>query len=457
MRRGGLRRPLWALALAAVIALACAGAPGSATGAQVRVIVVAAHPDRLPGLRIDRQLPLLGGVSGTVAADDLSRLRRAPGVRLVSLDRPMVSTATAKPGSNLVTLYPSLDAAPEAWSKGYTGAGVGIAVVDSGAVPHADFGSRLVQVRLGGQSAMIDDTYGHGTLVAGIAGGSSADGRYMGIATGAKLYAVNVARADGTVYSSDVIAGLSWVYENRASTNIRVVNLSLQESAPTSYLQNPLDTAVERLWKAGIVVVVAAGNRGPGGTSYAPANDPFAITVGALDPKGTAATGDDSVASWSSTGKTLDNYDKPDLVAPGRAVVSFMPTTGTLYQQAPASAIAEPGYVSLSGTSTAAPQVAGAAAILLQQHPTWTPDQVKCALANSARSVSGSSARTLDLQAAVAYKNSCTANQGLVQATFGLVDGVGGTSSAGWTLSAGWTFSAGWTLSAAWTSFFEKR
>jgi serine protease AprX len=338
------------------MALGCVGATGAAQAANVRVIVVSAQPDRLPGLRVDRQLPLIGGVSGTVGAKDLPGLRRAPGVRLVSVDRALVSTSSTKPSSSLATLYPSVDGAPDAWSQGYTGAGIGVAVVDSGAVPHPDFGSRLVQVRLGGQNGSIDDTYGHGTFVAGVAGGSSADGRYVGIAKDASLYAVNVARPDGSVYSSDVIAGLSWVYENRSTTNVRVVNLSLQESAPTSYLQNPLDTAVERLWKAGIVVVVAAGNRGTGGTSYAPANDPYAITVGALDLNGTASGSDDTVPSWSSSGKTLDGYDKPDFVAPGRAVVSFMPTTSSLYQQAPASADAEERRRSSSSSTRRGPR-----------------------------------------------------------------------------------------------------
>jgi subtilisin family serine protease len=164
---------------------------------------------------------------------------------------------------SLASLYPKVIGAPAAWNSGYTGEGVGIAVLDSGVQSIADFGSRLVQVQLPGQTTNAD-TYGHGTFVAGIAAGSAPAGNYVGIAPGATVYAMNVARVDGSVYSSDVISGLDWVLANHTAYNIRVVNLSLSESAQSSYLASALDTAVERVWRDGVVVVASAGNRGPG-------------------------------------------------------------------------------------------------------------------------------------------------------------------------------------------------
>src|SRR5438105_6480506 len=242
---------------------------------------------------LDRTLAPSDGAGATVAASKLQQLAASKGVSYVMLDTPVLPTgAGADPASSLATLYPVLDGVPAAWSRGLSGKGVGIAVIDSGVAPAADFGQRLVQVRLANQDGALADAYGHGSFVAGIAGGSSSDGRYLGIAPGSTLYAVNVARTNGGVFSSDVIAGLDWVLANHTRANIRVVTISLSETAPSSYLSNPLDTAVEQLWRAGIVVVVAAGNLGANSAVFAPANDPFAITVGATDSNDTVDTAD---------------------------------------------------------------------------------------------------------------------------------------------------------------------
>jgi serine protease AprX len=367
--------------------------------------------------KVEHHLRLIDAESMIVTPEQLEELAADADVKYITLDAPVTPTAAGTPLSLslLASLYPTIDGTSAAWSQGYTGAGVGIAVVDSGVTATADFGGRLTQVQLPGQTS-IADTYGHGTFVAGVAGGLGADGRYAGIAPRAAIYAVNVNDASG-VYTSNVILGLDWVDANRLAYNIRVVNISLSETTTSSYLSSPLDAAVERLWSHGVVVVVSAGNRGPGTMQYAPANDPFAIAVGAVDNGGTIATGDDTIASFSSSGTTPDGFSKPDLLAPGRQIASVLPGPTALGQQAPLANLILGGYATMSGTSFAAPQVAGAAALLLQKHPEWTPDQVKWLLAQTGRSASGGSGRVLDIGAAIGFSGTVDdANQGVAPA-----------------------------------------
>jgi serine protease AprX len=188
--------------------------------------------------------------------------------------------------------------------------------------------------------------------------------------------------------TSDVIAAADWIYENKAAYNIRVANFSLHTTAPASVFFDPLDRAVERLWLSGVVVVAAAGNYGVAGqpttVAYAPANDPFVITVGADDIDGSVSTNDDIASPWSVYGYTLDGFAKPELAAPGRYMIGPVPPTSTLALERLTSLVGT-DYVQLSGTSFAAPVVAGAAAYLLAAHPSWTADQVKGALMLSAK------------------------------------------------------------------------
>lgn len=191
--------------------------------------------------------------------------------------------------------------------------------------------------------------------------------------------------------------------------NIRVINLSLGRPVYESYTQDPLCHAVESAWKAGIVVVVAAGNDGRDntfgeqgyGTINAPGNDPYVITVGAMKTEGTYTRADDLIASYSSKGPTqVDHIVKPDLVAPGNLVVSLLANGSTLAKQYPTDLVAQSYYISglngpaanqpsnfyfiLSGTSMAAPVVSAAAADLLQANPKLTPDQIKALLMRTA-------------------------------------------------------------------------
>jgi serine protease AprX len=330
--------------------------------------------------RVKKQFDFVGGVAATVRAGDLQRLAARPGVAFVAPDAPIEFAAEgAVSASNLATIYPGRDSASNPWNAGATGREVGIAVIDSGVTPSADFGARLVQVRLDGQSGSLDDTVGHGTIVAGVAAGHSPDGRFIGIAPGATVYALNINRPEG-VRTSDVITALKWVYDNAHTYNIRVVNLSLTETLKSSYKQSPLDLAVERLWASGVFVVAAAGNRGPGEIDYAPANDPLVFTAGAFDTMGTSGPGDDTLSTWSSRGTTVDGFAKPNLVAPGRHIAGPLPQGTAFDRQAPAANRVASGYASINGTSFAAPQFAGAAAIIFQWHPGYSPDNVKWVL-----------------------------------------------------------------------------
>jgi len=271
----------------------------------------------------------------------------------------------------------ALEAAPQAPT---------IAIVDSGVDPSkvADFGGRLlasVNVSSLSPGAQGDDQ-GHGTLVAGIAAG--ANPAHTGVAPNAPLVSIRTSDAEGRSLTSDVIAAADWILANKDAYGIRVANFSLAGSVETTFRYDPLDRAVERLWFAGVVVVAAAGNHGaedgsPVSMAYAPGNDPFIITVGALDQAQTSDPYDDTVPWWSGKGYTMDGFSKPDMAAPGRYMVGPVPADATMPAHAP-ERLVEAGYMWMSGTSFAAPVVSGLVAQLLARHPDWGPDEVKGAL-----------------------------------------------------------------------------
>jgi serine protease AprX len=295
-----------------------------------------------------------------------------------------VRLSAAAPAAN--EKWPYVTGVTKYWSNGVSAAAPAatIAIVDSGIdSSRADFGGRVVAnvnlTSLPGNSA--GDGRGHGTFVAGIAAGDYAG--YTGVAPRAKIVSLDVMDDQGMARTSDVIAAADWILANKDKYGIRVANFSLHSSLANSFMYDPLNKAVERLWFHNVVVVAAAGNYGypdrASGVPFAPGNDPFVITVGASDTGKSVSTNDDVAAPWSAYGYTLDGFAKPDLAAPGRYMVGPVPTTSTLTTERPDHVVA-PGYMELSGTSFSAPIVSGVAALILGRHPEYTADQVKGAL-----------------------------------------------------------------------------
>jgi serine protease AprX len=242
-------------------------------------------------------------------------------------------------------------------------------------------------------------------------GGAALSGRYMGIAPKANIVSVKVSDDGGDTTVLDVIYGLQFVVDNRDALGIKVVNLSLSASVAESYRTDPLDAAAEAAWFSGVVVVAAAGNDGSSSTSvsFSPGNDPFVITTGALDDKGTSRLDDDGVASWSSRGVTQDGFAKPDVLAPGSKLVAPLAPNSNFAQLCRSCTVGR-AYFRLSGTSMATAVASGTAALMLQNRPGLTPDQVKGTLVASARKLAGN-APVIDANAALDAQG--TANTGL--------------------------------------------
>jgi serine protease AprX len=273
-------------------------------------------------------------------------------------------------------------------SQGTTGRGVTVAVLDSGVAADPDLvqpSNRILASVNFADERLVGDPGGHGTHVAGIVAGNGggSDGVFVGIAPEANIVDVRVLSTNGSGRISSVVRGIEWVLAHRTAYNIRVLNLSFGAPAATSYRTDPMSAAIEIAWRRGLVVVVAAGNGGPGPNTVAsPGIDPYAITVGASDDKGTITPGDDTLAPFSSWG-TSDSNAKPDLVAPGRRIVSLRVQGSALDLLFPDRVVVAPNgstYLRLSGTSMATPVVAGAVALLLQRRPNLSPDQVKALL-----------------------------------------------------------------------------
>jgi serine protease AprX len=364
------------------------------------------------GGTLQQNLPLINSAAFTVRGSSLAALAKDSNVTYISPDRTVWATAI------VTDLYDQAVLAPYAWSKNLTGSGIGVAVIDSGITAGRDFtlangtGSRIVyNQNFAGGPNTASDLYGHGTHVAGILAGNGMNSRgansrkrFIGIADDASLINLRVLDQNGAGRDSAVIAAIEKAISLESKYNIRVINLSLGRAVYESYTLDPLCQAVEAAWKAGIVVVIAAGNEGRNdsahtdgyGTIAAPGNDPFAITVGAMKPMGTPTRADDLIASYSSKGPTsLDHIVKPDIVAPGNLMISVLASSSaTLVKASPKNVVAVSSYTAngkstasyftLSGTSMATPVVSGAVALLLQKNGSLTPDQVKARLMKSA-------------------------------------------------------------------------
>jgi serine protease AprX len=369
---------------------------------------VSGAEDRVKGLGagIRHRLRSAGAVAVDITANRLAALAKKSNL-IITPDAPVKLS-----GASSTQLWPYLSGNAYLWgSRGNPAPQApAIAVVDSGInANRADFdnGSRVsAQVNLTSMTPNSPgDGRGHGTFVAGIAAGSAAG--FSGAAPNAKIVSLDVMDDTGTARTSDVIAACDWILANKATYNIRVANFSLHSGARAHFYDDPLDKAVEKLWFNNVFVVAAAGNygtaSGPSGVMYAPGNDPFVMTVGAADLGTSIFSSDDTAAPWSAWGHTEDGFSKPEIGAAGRYMVGPVPTSSTLVTERPDHVVA-PGYMELSGTSFAAPVVAGAAAQILARHPGWTPDQVKGALMLTARSLPSAVPGSLGVGEVNAYR-----------------------------------------------------
>ena len=343
------------------------------------------------GSSIRRQLSLIGAVAIDVTAGKLNSLAKQPGLTITA-DAPMKLSGSIMTSTQM---WPYASGNARLWGTPLSPAPATgtIAIVDSGIDPNRadfDYGARVLpQVNLASLTPNSPgDGRGHGTFVASIAAGSAPG--YAGAAPNAKILPIDVMNDQGVALTSDVIAACSYILQNKSALNIKVANFSLHSGAMNHFYNDPLDRAVEKLWFNGIFVVAAAGNygvsSGPSGVLYAPGNDPFVMTVGALDVGTSFFSYDDSVAPWSAWGYTEDGFRKPEISAPGRYMIGAVPTNATLTSERPDHVVA-PGYMELSGTSFSAPVVAGTAAQIMARHPSWTPDQVKGALMLTASTI----------------------------------------------------------------------
>ena len=354
----------------------------------VRRAIVEAGGDR------GRLLPILNGEVAYIPHVALPRLAANPLVHRISLDRTVTGTLEAT-GETIGATAIRRD-------LGYDGAGVGVAIIDSGITAwHDDLsdpagGQRVEQFVdfVNGFHTPYDD-YGHGTHVAGIIAGNGHDsgGARAGVAPASRLIVLKVLDGAGQGRISNVIAALEYAIAQRSTLNIRVVNVSVATGVFESYESDPLTVAAQRAVEAGLVVVTAAGNhgRGPDGKIRyrgitAPGNAPWVLTVGASSHMGTVDRADDTVAGFSSRGPAAVTFNaKPDLLAPGVGIESLADPSSALYGTSSTrldGTIPTPyqPYLSLSGTSMSAPVVSGTVALMLQANPSLTPNAVKAIL-----------------------------------------------------------------------------
>ncbi len=340
------------------------------------------------GLALAAALPAVGLSGGTAPQPD----------DVGTIETSMVEMLHSSDISNPLPLASLRQLVANSSEKTSAGTGVDVAVIDTGVSPVSGLdrdGKVLHGPDLSFEGASPAtaylDTYGHGTHMAGIIAGERNNA--PGIAPGARIVSLKVAGNDGVTTVPQVVAAIDWVVEHRNTDglNIRVLNLSLGQAGVSTHVGDALSAAAERAWKAGIIVVVAAGNRGETqGHLDSPAVDPFVISVGATDVTEKKnywgrKYHDYSIPSWSATG---DGVRNPDVVAPGRSIGSYRVPGSTVDQAMPSARLGNDLFLG-SGTSQAAAVAAGVAAAIVQYHPEYTPDQVKATLQQWSRDVDG--------------------------------------------------------------------
>jgi serine protease AprX len=366
---------------------------------------------RLHGGRVLRTLRIVNGFSALLPKRTLLAFAHDASVLTVTPDISLdAAGASYDPVGDVGSPFNTtqMTGAQAYWNAGYTGKGVDVALIDSGVVPVDGLtapGKIVNGPDLSEESqtpAQYLDTYGHGTFMAGlIAGRANAASApysgdttdYLGMAPDARIVSIKVADAQGATDVSQVIAAIDWVVQHRTDNglNIRVLNLSYGTNSRQLYAIDPLAFAAEQAWKAGIVVVAAAGNAGFNalGSLNDPAYDPNILAVGAADTNGTTTTDDDAPASFSSSG----TFRTPDLLAPGSHVVGLRDPGSYVDQTYGDTGGVTDNLFRGSGSSEAAAIVSGAAALLLQEYPAASPDQIKKLLMQSATFLGGPKAQ----------------------------------------------------------------
>jgi serine protease AprX len=408
---------LAAFATLTVTTMTAPAAASAASGPSLSVIVrglpgAAAAVDAAiaqAGGKVTHELGIINGASATVPAAAIASLAASPGVAQVTPNGPVHLQSTPSgydPTTDTGSVYNTtlMTGAQAYWQAGYTGRGIDIAIIDSGVVPVN--GLTAPDKVLNGPDLSVEsqapnlahlDTFGHGThlsgLIAGrddaaVAGhyaGDSAD--FIGMAPDARIVSVKVADHNGNGDVTQVLAGIDWVIQHShdPGMNIRVLDMSFSTDSMLSYLVDPLAYATETAWHAGIVVTASAGNAGNRTQLFDPAFDPYVIAVGAADTHSTNSLADDTVASFSQGG---DGNRNPDLLAPGIHLGSLRDPNSYIDTTYPGGLI-NSRFFRGSGTSQASAIVAGAAALLLQQHPLLSNDDVKSLLTSTATPLAG--------------------------------------------------------------------
>jgi serine protease AprX len=434
------------IALAAVLALLTAGAPtvgrpaSAPAGQPVTVLVRATAPTagvaerlvRAVGGTVTQELPIVGGFAAKVPARSLGILRSFPGVIKDVTDAGKIHfEGTYGQNSGVASaIYPTVIGADKAWKAGYTGTGVGVAVIDTGINATGDLAGKVVHSEdFSGDNDNVDH-FGHGTFIGGLIAGSGAassgpasTGLVKGVAPDANLISLKIAGENGAADITHVMAALQWAVSFKDTYNIKVINLSLGTDSTQDYRIDPFNAAVEKAWQAGIVVVVSASNAGPNpGTITKPADDPFVVTVGAVRDNTTVNTNDDTVANFSGAGPTASNgLAKPDLAAPGGSVVSSRVPGSTVDNAFPSARIGT-SYFKGSGTSFASAITAGSAALVLSRNAGLSPDQVKSRLVSTAKRLTANDvnrvgAGLVDAYAATMSNSTAAATQGVQPST----------------------------------------
>ena len=389
--------------IAALLSTLILASSAVASDRAVPVVVVgkgSARAVKAAGGKVTHRVRLIDGVIAQVPSRSVRAVRRARGVRSVVVDRAFRTRSDDGEGDAPAMLGESAPATDDVPADATTlaevrrsigadrldasGDGVDVALIDSGITPvgNLDTPGKVVNgpdFSFDGRNPDLRhlDAFGHGTHLAGI---------IAGVAPQARLVNIKAANAEGVTSLTQLLLSLDYAvrYRHANGLDIRVITLAVGADND-GYEHDPLAVAVERAWNAGVAVVSSAGNEGnSGGGLLLPAADPFVLAVGGADTQGTGDPADDAVADWSSRG---DGDRNPDVLAPGSSIVSYR-VPGSFIDQSSTGRVGDDRQRG-SGTSQAAAVAAGAAALLLERHGDWSPDQLKAALRTGARPMDG--------------------------------------------------------------------